>query len=96
VGAYVEICMNMALYVSGLGLDLGLWAAYQIDIKILNYRKYSPTTCMAPFIKLRFHAQLIKVCAVIAMQESATLLQHLFYFIAHETTPLIKKYCSKV
>jgi len=27
------------------------------------------------------------VCAAIALQEPARLLQHLFYFIAHETTP---------
>jgi len=27
-----------------------------------------------------------RVCAAIALQERARLLQHLFYFIAHETT----------
>jgi len=28
------------------------------------------------------------MCAAIALQEPARLLQHLFYFIAHETIPL--------
>ena len=28
------------------------------------------------------------MCAAIVLQELARLLQHLFYFIAHETTPL--------
>jgi len=32
--------------------------------------------------------KITQICAAIALQEPARLLQHLFHFIAHETTPL--------